>query len=346
MNYEEKYKEALERAKDYYKVNQKIGDSEENEVLSDIFPELAESEDEGIRKDLIGFFKDESFLCHKKEDILAWLEKQGNETKVSYTTIVETGDGGINALVTRELSTDGCDDEQKPADMVEPKFKVEKGKWYVCIRGLLDNYANKAFHKGDTYLSTQDGSLIPSNSNVPFEVVCPDTYFRNWDISDAKDGDVLVGKIDGDDYILIFKQIKDGWVETYGHYYDVVDRFCVPSQLFCRDYTGTFHPATKEQRGLLFQKMHEAGYEWDAEKKELKKISQRMISSEAKETLYDKPTWSEEDERICSCLIEEQEESLDNVENDKYGHSEIISDLKEMYRERIDWLKSLKRRIG
>lgn len=56
--------------------------------------------------------------------------------------------------------------------------------------------------------------------------------------------------------------------------------------------------------------------------------------------------WSEEDERICQCLIEDQEESLDKVSNDKYGHSEIISDLKEMYGERIDWLKTLKERIG
>ena len=33
-----------------------------------------------------------------------------------------------------------------------------------------------------------------------------------------------------------------------------------------------FQPATKEQSDLLFQKMREAGYEWDTEKKELKKI--------------------------------------------------------------------------
>jgi len=54
--------------------------------------------------------------------------------------------------------------------------------------------------------------------------------------------------------------------------------------------------------------------------------------------------WSEEDERLCQCLIEDQEEFLDRVSNDKYGHSEIISDLKEMYHERIDWLKSLRPR--
>ena len=39
------------------------------------------------------------------------IEKQG-EQKASYATIVETGDGGINALVTRELPTDGCDNER------------------------------------------------------------------------------------------------------------------------------------------------------------------------------------------------------------------------------------------
>ena len=32
------------------------------------------------------------------------------------------------------------------------------------------------------------------------------------------------------------------------------------------------YPATKEQRDLFFKKMHEAGFEWDAERKQLKKL--------------------------------------------------------------------------
>ena len=39
-------------------------------------------------------------------------------------------------------------------------------------------------------------------------------------------------------------------------------------------------PATKEQRDLLFSKMKEAGYEWDAEKKELKKIHNALEECE------------------------------------------------------------------
>ncbi len=55
--------------------------------------------------------------------------------------------------------------------------------------------------------------------------------------------------------------------------------------------------------------------------------------------------WNEDDERICQCIIEDQKEAFDKVNNSKYGHSEIISDLKEMYRERINWLESIKSKI-
>ena len=112
-----------------------------------------------------------------------------------------------------------------------------------------------------------------------------------------KDGDVLTGKVDGDNYILIFKQVKDGWVETHGHYYDSVNRFCVPSQLFCKDYQGSFTPATKEQRDLLFQKMKEAGYTFDFDKKELKRIEQKPEENKGNiGGISPNSEWSEEDE--------------------------------------------------
>ena len=201
---------------------------------------------------------------------------------------------------------------EKSTDKIEPKFKIEKDKWYVCIKDLLDNYANKAFYKGDTYLSTQDGSLMPSNSNVPFEVACPDTYFRDWTIQDAKDGDVVVDKSFGN--IGIFESIgnhPDG-----GSCNDT--SYCY---LHCRYDDGFFYadfedgntidsddliPATKEQRDLLFQKIKEAGYEWDAEKKELKKISQEYPLT-TDECI--KPAWSEEDNGhvlIISDIIEDK----------------------------------------
>lgn len=89
-------------------------------------------------------------------------------------------------------------------------------------------------------------------------------------------------------------------------------------------------------------------------KRELYKKEGNKVEEERYKTQYDwlksikdrvqpqpKQEWSEDDERIRQCLIRDQEKALDEVHNDKYGHSEIISDLKEMYRERIDWLESL-----
>ena len=99
----------------------------------------------------------------------------------------------------------------------------------------------------------------------------------------------------------------------------------------------------------------------DAEKKELKKLSQRMISAEAKEALYDKPTdeemkellrteyekgradtiaemkssWSEEDEHLSYWTIHNLTE-LKNRFGDNYGDSGKC----------IDWIKQLKQRIG
>ena len=79
----------------------------------------------------------------------------------------------------------------------------------------------------------------------------------------------------------------------------------------CRNHgTHGLHPATKEQRDLLFQKMKESGYEWDAEKKELKKIEQQSAE------------WSEEDKAFLTVAI---------AVCNKYSHKDIAG-----------WLKSLK----
>ena len=92
---------------------------------------------------------------------------------------------------------------------------------------------------------------------------------RLFTIQDAKDGDVLACE----EEILLFKS------------YSVQVRI----SLYCwyNGQTNNFHskevndvslnirnkifPATKEQRDALMKAMNEAGYEWDIEKKELKK---------------------------------------------------------------------------
>ena len=84
MDYKEKYEQALERAK---KIHNQTEFDYEKGMMEEIFPELKESEDEKIRKWLIDWAKavnwSEQFTV-TKEQVLAWLEKQGEQKPFDY----------------------------------------------------------------------------------------------------------------------------------------------------------------------------------------------------------------------------------------------------------------------
>lgn len=87
MNYEEKYKKVLEQAK---QAIENIPDKSLISWLENIFPELRESEDEKIRKELISFFtkrdeftKNDPFNGLSNKQIISWIEKQGEESSWS-----------------------------------------------------------------------------------------------------------------------------------------------------------------------------------------------------------------------------------------------------------------------
>ena len=155
----------------------------------------------------------------------------------------------------------------------EPKYKI--GDW---ITNGIDFTFQVRSIEDDMYLRSDDYSI---------DIETADKTFRLWTIQDAKDGDILACNNDILS-ICIFSRF-DGINNKY-------DSFLCRCGLegeglgqelniygYHDDSTG-YVPATKEQRDLLFQKMKEAGYEFDAEKKELKKIEQ---------------TLSEEDELSC-----------------------------------------------
>lgn len=135
----------------------------------------------------------------------------------------------------------------------------------------------------------------------------------------------------------------------------------------------------------LFQKMHEAGYEWDANKLELRNVELKpkwgnkdtgMIEGimwiiEQFETSYDgerfsqtefikikdwlkslkdrvrpKQEWSQNDIDMIDWLIRCCEKEHEELCNDKYGHQDIVSDLKRDCRKKWDWLESLKNRVA
>ena len=91
-----------------------------------------------------------------------------------------------------------------------------------------------------------------------------------WTIQDAKDGDVIFYD---DGWTCIFKRIHGIWYSSYcfitndGEFYTGYEEHAVDSTI-----NGNAHPATKEQCNLLFQKMKESGYKWNAETKILEKL--------------------------------------------------------------------------
>ena len=201
--------------------------------------------------------------------------------------------------------------EQKSADKVGPKFR--EGEWITN-----GDYTWKVVEVKplDYILQSQDGNIVDDTiSHV-------DEQFHSFTPEDAKDGDVLVVN-DNTQYqwIGIFKEHTGCTFTSYCHYNTGMDEF-ITNKARCRNHgTGKYsniHPATKEQRDLLFQKIHEAGYEWDVEKKELKKAEQ-------------KTAWSEEDENRINRLIAyfEDKESFTAEDDIVYAN----------------WLKSLKDRV-
>lgn len=189
--------------------------------------------------------------------------------------------------------------EQNPADKAEPKFKIGDLITNGILVGKIDEIHGLGYHAnfGNHYAD------VPDIEN-----------WHKWTIQDAKDGDVIVNGSN----VFIFSHRSSTRAMGYCHI-NLDDRrfYDDKGKNECFGIIDTvFTPATKEQCDLLFQKMKEAGYEWDTEKKELRKINQS-------------PAWSEEDEDIRLRLIDFL-----------YGKSRLAKDREDG----ISWLKAFKER--
>ena len=328
-DYKKKYEDALGRANAKIETYNHLGNASGVKSICEIFPELKESEDERVRKSIIDLVEKQMPKSENKKWMIAWLEKQGKkidvienfdtefEKQVSHlvaSTINKeyeyTSDfikWTANTLLNYAKNELEKQSEQNPPDNVEPKFKV--GDWIVRNNDTV-------IHKVVDIRPINDGGIYGYNLNDftyfsgPFE-----NEYHLWTIQDAKDGDVLCYR----DEIFLLK------------YYNLYNKVCchccyserfIPHNIhsFTREDFSKIHPATKEQRELLFQKMKEAGYEWDSEKKELKKIEQ-------------KTAWSEEDDYILNLVSKFTSKGYKS--HPKIPSLEFVQ----------DWLKSLKDRV-
>ena len=331
--------EKLKEAKRLYK----IANADQRYVLESLFPELAESKDERIRKAILELVKQSSAILDKQNqnNMIAWLEGQKtSEEALQYLkenhspSEVSDFQAAMNIAVAKAYDKgikDGLEKQgEKPigirsrhatgklgeiikdiesSDKVEQKFKV--GDWIVRDGKTLqishiDKVLDGTFH----YWFTKGTWL----SSAEME----DAHL--WTINDARDGDVLAE----DSCIFIIEKMNpNGTARVHCCLFDDGEFDLTGSTLgFNVDST---HPATKEQRDTFFAKMKESGYEWNAEKKKPKKIEQ-------------KPAWSEEDEKILNEIFS----VAARASLRKYSLFGKSYD----YIKWQNWLKSLRGRVG
>ena len=323
-----------EKAKAYDEVREKIALRFGSNVAEEIFSKFEESEDEKIRKGIIKFLIDVNNGAYTKSELeiaswIAWLEKQGEEKPLQedeyermikalkegfkYHQLFNPTFGGIPCTeIVNWLEKQG--EQEKPQvyktddgevitysesegyKVIEPKFKV--GDWILYSGDHYEGVRHITKINENGYYIERNGlphGIIPFNHEI---------CMRLWTIQNAKDGDVLS---DGTTIFKFKDLLSDGSVMSYCDYdtdSGESDAFCPLSvNLMCSKIT----PTTKEQRDILFQKMKEARYMWDSEKKELKNIEQNSA-------------WSEEDNKWIESLIQTFEDGY------------------------LDWLKSLRER--
>ena len=402
MTQEEKakaYEERLDTARHIY-ADPSVKE-EDKYYIEVIFPELKESEDERIRKRIIHALHGDVLEMSEIKEAVAWLEKQktidvldkeekefadnvdsyrkdmdefykkgynaGREAEKQYWFEKQRKQKLPIENLPSEMKTieeslgfttqEECDKyNQMVSELImsddknKPKFKV--GDWVVSPNGVY--WHIDAIQNGRYEVTADTGQC--GNWSLDTNI------YRLWTIQDAKDGDVLAE----DTCIFIIKKLNnDLSAEIYCCLYDDGD-FELNFNLGFDD-TCTY-PATKEQRDLLFAKIKEAGYEWDAEKKELRKIEQKFATIDIDKMVNDyanssergneefgkpvlcmvrayrqglndaigkvglSPAWNEEDETKLksACAL---------IKNTSLNGNEGIVD------STIDWLKSIEQRL-
>ena len=320
MTQEQKAKahdESLERAKEYLNSPRTCFDIEQ---LYNIFPELKESEDERIRGAIMHFISHTPTVPKgiiNKEQMLAWLEKQGKrdaryenlEELLEADTIYQMAmndamvneakekavkalsELGIGKLLGFEKKGEQNHSEQDLEMVVEPKFKV--GDWVILTAGELSDTIQIAdFDTNRKQYWFNDGSYLG---------IVDEECLHHWTIQDAKDGDVLVSQYNQP--FIYNGNYNDYKVGAYCGIEYTGEQFIDTYAEICWADNKFIKPATKEQRELLFQKMKESGYEWDAEKKELKLLITNGGDFES-ETCKQNPAWGEEDELQMQGIID------------------------------------------
>ena len=191
------------------------------------------------------------------EKIKKWIKKE-LESKYVVDNIVN------DVMADKALAWIEKQGKQKPSDKLDPMF--HKGNWVANKLGdpwRIDSFDNKNYQVSD------------GKGNYSYFPISKQNEMHLWSIKDANDGDVLATWAGA----FIYNG-NNGGGSCPGCYcgIDNLGGFKTGAE---HHWTGKpVFPAAKEQRDALMKAMTDAGYTFDFEKKELKKIEQKSALSE------------------------------------------------------------------
>ena len=231
-DYKEKYEMALETVQEILDSGaDSIKMSRLKLILRSVFSELKES-DEEIRKALIELVK-----CNERS---------------GHTLLNNVSTKSMLAWLKKQGKETITDNTNK----VETKFKV--GDWIITPKNKVLQITN-----------IEGTSYVFNNESNYWEIYYCDKQCRLWTIADAEDGDILSYITDDKDlWIMIYQSLYKPYT-NHVHYRALLVNDDFTDKGTCCIDINYLKPATKEQRDLLFKRMLESGYKWDADKKEL-----------------------------------------------------------------------------
>lgn len=247
--------------------------------------------------------------------------------------------------------------EHKDDIYAKPKFNVDD--WVVGKYPDDGSYIRKIVGVN----KLEDGTYAYALDDNTYFSGSQESFYRLWTIQDAKDGDVLAAH----ECLVLFREIDGLNIRCYCAYYFMNNQSFSVDTLQNKD---AFHPATKEQCGILEKAIVDSGYTFNFYSKELNELEEydgddygidslwhaRHI---LKKTLGKVDGYQSDDgilEHKCaiSAVDKLYKHSIAWSEEDKHwmqkvidfmNHPDLIKATPTLAKDTINWLKSLKDKV-
>ena len=266
--------------------------------------------------------------------------------------------------------------ENQSVDIPLPIWNEEDEKIRKHIVEILDRlpgcywYGQKEKDDSLSYLERQKGrrpAMIQWTGKNLKEVIAFtgksdkfEKWFKSWDEYEAyvrASGNILKLFCEGDDH---YKVPVGAWIikTPDGHNVPSCFEFAHKPEEIDENKIIKKHITEDVLSSEVNKRLKECGWyvtgekpeEWsdDIIQKAIKEVglTQHQIYWLKANVFPPKQEWSDEDEKMFNTILKTLQDEYHDLCNDKYGHEEIISDLKSSCRKKMSWLEALPKKFG